>query len=127
MILPKLPVHKDERGEIQQIIDNSQFSSVLRITSKAGSLRANHRHIHDYHVCVLTYGKMNYYERATGSQEKPSKIEINPGDVFLTRVETEHCMQFLEDSEFWCFSKLSRNQENYEQDTVRLGYSLADL
>ena len=125
--LPKLPSHIDERGEIQQIVNNIPFSSVLRITSKAGSVRANHFHINDMHVCLLIFGKMNYLERPVGSKEKPVKVEINSGDVFLTNKMIEHCMQFVEDSEFLCFAKLSRDQADYEKDTIQLGYNLVDL
>lgn len=125
--LPKLSSHIDERGEIQQIINDIPFSSVLKITSKAGSIRANHFHINDMHVCLLTFGKMNYLERPVGSKEKPVKVEINSGDVFLTNKMIEHCMQFVEDSEFLCFAKLSRNQADYEKDTIGLGYNLAEI
>lgn len=125
--LSKLPLYVDERGKIQQIINDIPFSSVLMITSKAGSIRANHFHINDMHVCILTFGKMNYMERPVGSKEKPVKIEINPGDVFLTNKMVEHCMQFVEDSEFWCFAKLSRNQMDYEKDTVKLEYNLEEV
>ena len=125
--LPKLPSYIDERGEIQQIINDIPFSSVLKITSKAGSIRANHFHTNDMHVCVLTFGKMNYLERPVGSKEKPIRVEINPGDVFITNRMIEHCMQFVEDSEFLCFAIFFFFLADYEKDTVQLGYSLTEV
>lgn len=126
-ILKKRAEYTDARGTIETLVDNLDFKSVLRITSTVGSVRANHKHKVDYHVCVLTKGKMKYYERPENSKEKPSVVEINPGDIFYTPPTAEHAMQFLEDSEFWCFSKLSRAQENYEADTVRLVDDLTKL
>jgi hypothetical protein len=35
-------------------------------------------------------------------------------------------MYFIKDSVFWCFSKLSRAQENYEADTIRLEFDLRE-
>jgi quercetin dioxygenase-like cupin family protein len=126
VLLKKLQGFEDERGKIEHLVD-LPFGSVLRITSKSGTRRADHFHKEDYHVCILTDGKMNYYERPVGSNEKPELTEINKGDIFITYQNKEHCMEFTEDSEFWCFSKLSREQENYEADTVRIPYSLALL
>ena len=117
--------YEDGRGVIESIINNKQFSSVLRITSAKGSVRANHYHKEDYHYCYLESGEMDYYDRQVGSEYPPTVTKIKSGDVFYTGPMIEHAMKFTEDSVFWCFSKLSRNQDNYESDTVRLKTPLA--
>lgn len=116
--------HSDARGDIISVADSFAFSSILAITCKAGSIRAEHWHQQDYHLCLLTQGKMYYYERPLNSNERPTRIVIEAGGWFFTPSRTEHTMEFLEDSEFLCFSRLSRTHENYESDTVRLNFSL---
>jgi quercetin dioxygenase-like cupin family protein len=120
ILYPTLSTFRDDRGEIQIVVEGVSFTSVLRITSKKGAIRANHYHKEDYHYCVLESGRMEYYERPVGSTEKPRRLLIQPGQVFYTRAMVEHAMKFLDDSVFWCFSKLSRQQANYESDTVRV-------
>jgi len=119
-LCPEQPAFSDDRGEIKTIIEGRPFSSVLRISSKKGAIRANHYHKEDYHYCLLESGRMEYYERPVGSSEKPSCTVIRAGQVFYTPPMAEHAMKFLEDSVFWCFSRNSRKQENYESDTVRV-------
>jgi quercetin dioxygenase-like cupin family protein len=120
IICPVLPSYQDERGEIKTIVEGQAFSSVLRISSKAGAVRANHYHKTDYHYCLLESGRMEYYERPVGSQDKPLCLVIKPGQVFYTGPMLEHAMKFLEDSVFWCYSRNSRAQADYESDTVRV-------
>lgn len=112
--------HEDARGVIHHLTDDIQTTSLLEITCAKGAVRANHYHKEDYHVCLLTKGKMNYYERPVGSKEKPKKFEIQAGEPFYTPSMVEHAMEFTEDSSFICLSKLSRSSANYESDTVRV-------
>lgn len=120
IICPSLPVFADERGDIKTVVEGIPFSSVLRISSKKGAIRANHYHKEDYHYCILESGKMEYYERPVGSKDAPLCVPIQAGQVFYTKPMVEHAMKFLEDSVFWCFSKNSRKQANYENDTIRV-------
>lgn len=114
----------DERGAIKKI---AIAVDVLNITSKKGSKRAAHYHKFSSHLCRLLTGKMLYYERAALSNERPTKIEINPGDYFFTDKQVEHLMVFLEDSEFDCFSFGSREKADYEKDLVRIDWDLQDI
>ena len=120
VICPPLPKFSDDRGEIQTLLEGIPFSSVLRITSCKGAIRANHYHKEDYHYCILESGRMEYYERPVGDTGAPTCVTIHPGQVFYTRSMVEHAMKFIEDSVFWCFSRNSRAQANYESDTVRV-------
>lgn len=127
VIAEELNSYVDERGGIWSMIENMEFKSVLAITSIKGSIRANHYHKNDYHLCYLTKGKMNYYERKVGSNDKPKKVEIIANQFFYTSPMVEHCMEFVEDSHFICLSRLSRKQQNYEEDTVRLTNDLSKV
>ena len=114
----------DPRGQIKKIAQNVD---VLNITSAAGTKRAAHYHRQSSHLCRLNKGKMHYYERLAGSQECPKLVVINPGDYFFTGPVTEHLMSFVENSEFDCYSFGSREQENYENDLVRLDFDLEEI
>lgn len=126
VVIKPIKSYSDIRGVIATVID-TPAEGVLFITSKAGTKRANHYHKTSGHYCVLTKGKMKYYERACGVQDKPKVMELGVGEVFWTGPMVEHLMVFTEDSEFWCFSTGCRNQENYEDDLVRLEYQLDEL
>jgi hypothetical protein len=113
----------DERGIISIISDDKVFNNIAFITSKAGSQRANHVHVNDYHLCVLAVGRMNYYERPAFSQVKPTMVEIKSGEMFFIDPQNEHLMEFLEDSYLWCFSKNTTK----EMDTINLPHNLAEI
>jgi dTDP-4-dehydrorhamnose 3,5-epimerase-like enzyme len=116
----------DNRGVIIPIINKGEieFGSVFYIDSVANALRANHFHKEDYHLTYIIKGKMKYFERPVSSKIKPEVYEFGAGNTFFTRPMYEHAMLFLEDSQIVCLSKLSRVQDDYEQDTVRLDFDL---
>ena len=109
----------DERGMIQPLVDRPMRAASL-ITSKAGSIRGNHYHKTDWHYCYLLSGRMEYYERPVGSDEKPTKLVFHPGQMVYSKPMTEHAMKFLEDSVWICLFRNCRHQEDYEADTVRV-------
>ena len=116
---PKI-VADDARGIIEQLTDQP-FYSVLRITSKKGSVRANHYHQKDSHLCYLVSGKLRYVYRDALDEKAPlEEIIINPGQLFFTPPMIAHAMHFLEDSEFYTFSGLKREQGAYEEDLIRV-------
>jgi dTDP-4-dehydrorhamnose 3,5-epimerase-like enzyme len=109
----------DARGHIQPLVDVAMESCVL-ISSKKGTVRANHYHRTDWHYCYLLTGRIDYYHRPTGSKEKPSKVTILQGQMFFTPPMVDHAMVFTEDSVFLAFGRNSRAQEVYEADVVRI-------
>lgn len=114
----------DERGKIEEICKNVD---VLHISSVAGSKRANHYHKTSSHICLVTKGAIDYYERPVGSNEKPKKTTYLPGDVFYTGPLLEHTMSFSVYTEFTCYSMGDRSQESYENDLVRLPTPLDEV
>jgi len=118
----------DDRGLIEKL-GTGPWQSVLRITSKAGTVRANHYHQHDSHLCFLESGKLRYVERdvlsATDNPETPELGElreyiIEPGQLFYTSPMIAHAMHFLEDSVFYALTPRSGDQDEYENDVVRV-------
>lgn len=113
-------IAEDLRGVIEKLTEGT-YQSVLRITSKAGSVRANHYHQHDSHLCYLVSGKLEYYHRPALDEKAPvGKVIIAPGQLFYTPPMVAHAMYFTEDSEFYCFTTQSREQAVYEDDVVRV-------
>ncbi len=114
-------LHQDNRGSIEGIAEKAD---VLRITSTAGSRRANHFHKRFGHWCVVIYGEIEYFERPVGSAEPPTKETYGMAELFYTAPSMEHLMVFPVDTEFYCFSTGARDGESYEEDTVRLDFQL---
>ncbi len=111
----------DDRGSIYDFENGTQI-----ITSKAGAKRANHFHKTSGHRTILTRGAMDYYEKVTGEPNSTiEKIRIEAPAIFDTIHMIDHLMHFTEDSEFVCVRVGgSENQEEYENDVVRLDYDM---
>lgn len=111
----------EERGNITKLLDDgrTKIKSILLITSKAGSVRSNHYHKKDAHWIYMLSGRMEYYEKPVKGG-KAKKAILGPGDMVYTPSLMIHTTKFPKDSVFFAFSIRSRNQKNYEQDTVRV-------
>ena len=119
VIVPLEAPFADQRGAIQPLVDISMESCVL-ISSKKGTVRANHYHKTDWHFCYVISGSVEYYHRPHGSQQKPEKVLIRTGQQFFTPPMVDHAMVFPEDTVFLTLGRNSRAQEVYEADVVRI-------
>ena len=55
------PFHTDERGELSHLLaDEEPITSAVLITSRKGSVRANHYHKKDTHHVYVIKGSMEY-------------------------------------------------------------------
>lgn len=117
------PEFEDERGYITRLVndDSLQFRAVLYITSKKGTERGNHYHKSDFHYVYCLSGSFKYSEK---DMSKPNveveSVVLQPGDLVLSRAMTAHSMEFLEDTVFLAITTEHREQEKYEEDTVRI-------
>jgi quercetin dioxygenase-like cupin family protein len=109
----------DGRGEIQPLVDVPMESCVL-ITSKRGTVRANHYHRTDWHYCYVLDGEIEYHHRPHGTTKTPEKVVIRPGQMFFTPPDVDHAMVFTADTRFLTWGRNSRAQEVYEADVVRI-------
>ena len=119
VIVPLEAPFTDPRGAIQPLVDATMESCVL-ISSKKGSVRANHYHRTDWHFCYVLSGSIDYYHRPQGSKAAPEHVKIASGQMFFTPPMVEHAMVFPEDTVFLTFGRNSRAQEVYEADVVRI-------
>jgi quercetin dioxygenase-like cupin family protein len=119
VIVPLEPPWTDERGSIQPLVDVPMESCVL-ISSKRGTVRANHYHRTDWHYCYVLDGEIEYYHRPHGSTGTPEKVMIGAGQMFFTPPDVDHAMVFTKDTRFMTWGRNSRAQEVYEADVVRI-------
>lgn len=115
--LPKSFV--DKRGVIQPLVDVTTESALI-ISSKKGTVRANHYHKDDWHYCYVISGAIKYYHRPVGSKSKPKSVLIKAGQLFFTPPLVEHAMVFVKDTTFLTLSHRKRDQHDYEDDLVRV-------
>lgn len=115
------PFHLDERGQMSYLLDEKiKITNALLITSKKGSVRANHWHKKDSHYCYLLQGKMLYYEKGLRKNDRQTKTIVHAGEVVYTPPKKMHAMKFLEDSVFLALTNESRQQKKYEADIVKV-------
>ena len=118
IILPDA-IYEDYRGKIISLAE-LDYKSALIIESNAGTTRANHYHLEDWHYCYLITGKFEYYWRENGETGNPEKKIIQAGEIVVTPSKVEHAFHFLEDSIFVVLSGRARDQKNYEEDLIRV-------
>ena len=106
----------DPRGMIQSICAEP-VNSIIRIFSKAGSIRSNHWHKTDWHICYVVSGRMDYYERPVGEIDVKHSV-INPGEWVKTLPYVEHTTVFPVDTEILVFAKNERDETSYHADLV---------
>jgi oxalate decarboxylase/phosphoglucose isomerase-like protein (cupin superfamily) len=111
--------HEDARGAIQPLVDLPMDSAML-ITSKRGTVRANHYHRTDWHYCYLLSGEMEYHYRPHGSDEPPRMVVVRKGQMVFTPPLLDHAMRFTADTVFLTLSRNPRDQASYEADVVRI-------
>lgn len=109
----------DIRGAIQPLVDIDMQSAVI-ISSKKGTLRANHYHQTDWHFCYVVEGCIEYYHRLHGSLSEPEMIRVDKGNMVFTPPLVDHAMKFPEDTVFLTLGRNPRDQATYEADVVRI-------
>ena len=119
VIVPLEASHDDERGSIQPLYD-LPTKSVVIISSKKGTVRANHYHLTDWHYCYVAEGEIDYYHRPHGSEDEPEMVTVKKGELFFTPPMVDHAMVFTEDTVFYTFGRNPRDQETYEADVRRI-------
>lgn len=118
------PFSVEDRGAISRLLDDEvNIISILLITSKKGSIRANHYHKKDVHYIYLLEGKIEYsYMDPNSKSKKINTVKVNKGHLIHTPSMVAHATKFLEDSVFLAFSIRPRNKRAYEKDTVRIDF-----
>ena len=116
------PFHVDKRGKMIYLIEESvPIQSVLYITSKKGSIRANHIHNKDSHYSYMLKGSMEYsYKKGEDDKNPVKSVTVKEGEMVFTPPHEAHAMRFLEDSVFLAFTTEKRKKSKYEADLRRI-------
>jgi len=110
---------KNKNGIIKNLLFQ-KLTSVALIDSKAGSVRANHYHLTDWHYAYVLDGYIDYYWRPVKSKSKPQKKRYKKGSMFFTPPLLEHAMFFPVKTSFLTFAKNIREHTKHEKDLVRI-------
>jgi dTDP-4-dehydrorhamnose 3,5-epimerase-like enzyme len=107
-------------GSIVNLI-TEKFTHAALITSRRGSVRANHYHKTDWHYALVLSGAIRYFWRPVGSRERPLSKTYTAGRMFFSPPLVEHAMYFNENTRFITFAKNERSDHaTHEADLVRV-------
>ena len=111
------PAFVDARGEIINVFEGTT-GHVAYITSRKGSVRANHYHKKDIQHMYLISGA---YESHCCEVKNPSNKQVlhaKAGDIIKTPPLVAHAQRFTEDSVFLSLTTREREEGKYEEDTI---------
>jgi len=111
------PAVRDDRGEITNLFEGP-LGHVALITSKKGTVRANHYHKKDHQYMYLVSGAYESHSYDLRHPEQKQVLHIRPGDIVDTPPLVAHAQKFTEDSVFLAFSTRLREEGKYEDDTI---------
>ena len=107
----------DARGEIYNLFEG-KLGHVALITSKKGSVRANHYHKQDHQYIYLVSGAYESHCCDIRTPEKKQVLKVKAGDIVETPPLIAHAQKFTQDSVFLAFSTRLREEGKYEDDTI---------
>ena len=114
--------HRDERGEITDILAKEEIQYVTLITSAKGAERGHHYHKETIQWVYILDGKLKLLTQMPDGPIQETILE--KGDLAMTAPLESHAMIALEDSSFMVFTRGTRGGEEYERDTYRLSNRL---
>ena len=110
----------DTRGSIVSIVDDVT-QNVSLITCYAGSIRSNHYHKKDFHYMYVLEGEIDYFYKDINS-DIINYFKVKKDDIIFTPKNEIHATFFPFQTKLIVSSKLPRDQETYENDTVRVEF-----
>ncbi len=111
------PAVVDARGGISNVFEG-KIEHIALITSKKGSVRANHYHKEDHQYIYLVSGAYESHSCDVANPQKKQVLKVKSGDIVYTPPLTAHAQKFTEDSVFLALSTRQRELGKYEQDTI---------
>ena len=110
----------DQRGNIISIVDDT-IQNVSLITCNAGSIRSNHYHKKDFHFMYVLEGAIDYFYKELNSDEVKYIKVLRWEPIFTPNLEI-HATYFPINTSLVVSSGFPRDQETYENDTVRVDF-----
>jgi oxalate decarboxylase/phosphoglucose isomerase-like protein (cupin superfamily) len=110
----------DLRGSIVSIVDDV-VQNVSLITCNAGSIRSNHYHKKDFHYMYVLEGEIDYFYKELNN-DVVHYFKVKKNDIIFTPKNEIHATFFPLRTKLIVSSMLPRDQETYENDTVRVEF-----
>ena len=110
----------DIRGSIVSIVDDV-VQNVSLITCNAGSIRSNHYHKKDFHYMYVLEGEIDYFYKELNN-DVVHYFKVKKNDIIFTPKNEIHATFFPLRTKLIVSSMLPRDQETYENDTVRVEF-----
>lgn len=117
-----IPVHKDGRGEITDLL-NERVQHVGLITSTKNSVRGNHYHKLSVQYTYVLSGKFEVFVAKVDDIKNIEKITLKAGEIITISPKIIHTFKAVEDSTMIDVISLSRGGDGYENDTIK-GFAL---
>ena len=111
------PAVVDARGAISNIFEG-RIEHIALITSKKGTVRANHYHKEDHQFIYLVSGAFESHSVDIQDTKKRQVLKIEAGDIVETPALIAHAQKFTEDSVFLALTTRQRESGKYEEDTI---------
>ncbi len=115
--------HKDDRGNIIDLVENEDINAVTIVTFAKNAVRGNHYHKKTYQWNYVLSGKIRLLSQIPG--ESIIETTMTRGDFLVTKPNERHALVGLEDAELLVLTKGPRGGKEYESDTYRLDKPLA--
>ncbi len=104
----------DGRGKISNYELHEPINLIGLITSKTGSVRANHYHPIQTQQCLLVSGRYISVTKDLSISDAPVEYKIiKAGDIAVIQPNVAHTMVFVQDSVFLNLVNGEREHENY--------------
>ncbi len=114
------PEFTDERGAITNVLEEP-INHVAIISSKKGTIRANHYHPEQIQYVYLISGKFESVSKdlRKGDSAKVEKAVVEAGNLVITPPMIAHAMRFLEDSVMLNLTTADRDPANFDKHTKK--------
>jgi dTDP-4-dehydrorhamnose 3,5-epimerase-like enzyme len=111
---------QDERGKIENYELPESVNLIATITSKKGTIRANHYHPVQEQKCLLLSGAyVSVYKDLLAEKSKSRQQLVQAGDLSIMPPMVAHTMIFLEDSTFLNLVNGNRDHEKFGDHTIK--------
>lgn len=107
----------DQRGDIYNVFEG-RIEHVALITSKKGTVRANHYHKEDHQYIYLISGEYESHCCDVRDPQKKQILHVSAGEIVYTPPFIAHAQKFTKDSVFLALSTRQREEGKYETDTM---------
>lgn len=111
--------YEDERGRIDYFVLPEATNLVGVITTKKGSIRANHYHPKQQQKCIVLSGSCICLYKDLDVPDAPIYHHLaKAGDMVVTEPMVAHAVIYLEDTVFLNLVKGERDPLNYGKHTI---------